>query len=328
VFHVSNTRYNGRDAELQGLFMNKRSLVIATRESPLALWQANWVKSCLEQQHPGLAVQLLGMTTQADRMPYVSLEEVGGKGLFVKELEEALYDKRADIAVHSMKDMPVDLPPGLCLPAMSERADPHDALVSNQFATVAAIPLHAVIGTSSLRRQSQLLHWRPDLQVKPLRGNVNTRLAKLDSGEYAAIILAAAGLQRLGFHDRIRCVLPSERFLPAAAQGVLGIQCREADADVQQIIATLNHLPSYICATAERAVSRSLGANCQVPVAAFAEIQDGKLFLRGLVLNRDGSVVLRAERRGELREAENLGLHVGEDLLSQGAAAVLKSCEK
>jgi hydroxymethylbilane synthase len=308
--------------------MNKKSLVIATRESQLALWQANWVKSCLEQQHPGLAVTLLGMTTQADRMPYVSLQEMGGKGLFVKELEEALLDKRADIAVHSMKDMPVDLPPGLCLPAMSERENPYDALVSNQFTHLDEIPAGAIVGTSSLRRQSQLLHLRPDLQVKPLRGNVNTRLAKLDSGEYAAIILAAAGLRRLGFLDRIQSVLTSDQFLPAAAQGVLGIQCREDDSAVCELAAGLNHSQSYTIATAERAVSRRLGANCQVPVAAFAEIQQDKLFLRGLVANRDGTIILRAERYGDLHEAEKLGFLVGDDLLSQGAAAVLKSCER
>jgi hydroxymethylbilane synthase len=292
--------------------MNKKSLVIATRESQLALWQANWVKSCLEQQHPGLAVTLLGMTTQADRMPYVSLQEMGGKGLFVKELEEALLDKRADIAVHSMK----------------ERENPYDALVSNQFTHLDEIPAGAIVGTSSLRRQSQLLHLRPDLQVKPLRGNVNTRLAKLDSGEYAAIILAAAGLRRLGFLDRIQSVLTSDQFLPAAAQGVLGIQCREDDSAVCELAAGLNHSQSYTIATAERAVSRRLGANCQVPVAAFAEIQQDKLFLRGLVANRDGTIILRAERYGDLHEAEKLGFLVGDDLLSQGAAAVLKSCER
>jgi hydroxymethylbilane synthase len=308
--------------------MNKKTLVIATRESQLALWQANWVKSCLEQQNPGMEVQLLGMTTQADRMPYVSLQEIGGKGLFVKELEEALYDKRADIAVHSMKDMPVDLPPGLCLAAMSEREVPEDALVSNQYAHLNDIPANAIVGTSSLRRQSQLLHLRPDLQVKPLRGNVNTRLAKLDKGEYAAIILAVAGLKRLGFLDRIRCVLASDEFLPAAAQGVLGIQCREEDTAVRQLLAPLNHAMSFLCATAERAVSRRLGANCQVPVAAFAEIKQGQLFLRGLVANCDGSIILRAERYGALNDAETLGGAVGDDLLCQGAEAVLQSCGK
>lgn len=306
--------------------MIKKSLIIVTRESPLALWQANYVKSCLEQINPELSVRLLGVTTQADRMPYVSLQEAGGKGLFVKELEEALLDKRADIAVHSMKDMPVDLPPGLCLPAMSEREDPHDVLVSNQFTRLDDIPPNAIIGTSSMRRQSQLLHLRPDLQVKPLRGNVNTRLTKLDNGEYAAIILAAAGLRRLGFFDRIRCVLAIDRFLPAPGQGILGIQCREEDSELQQLIAILNHSNSYRCATAERVVSRRLGANCQVPVAAFAEIKQDELFLRGLVANRDGSIILRAERSGGLDEGTALGLAVGDDLLNQGAEAVLTSC--
>jgi hydroxymethylbilane synthase len=292
------------------------------------LWQANWVKSCLEKQNPGLSVQLLGMTTQADRMQYISLQEMGGKGLFVKELEEALYDKRADIAVHSMKDMPVDLPPGLCLAAMSEREDPEDVLVSNQYRHLNDIPANAIVGTSSLRRQSQLLHLRRDLQVKPLRGNVNTRLAKLDKGEYAAIILAAAGLKRLGFLDRMNCVLTSDQFLPAAAQGVLGIQCREEDTALRELLAPLNHAASFTRAIAERAVSRRLGANCQVPVAAFAEVKKGQLFLRGLVANRDGSIILRAERQGALVDAETLGMAVGDDLLSQGAEAILQSCGK
>ena len=307
--------------------MNKKLLVIATRESPLALWQANWVKSCLEQKNPGLCVRLLGMTTQADRMPYVSLLEAGGKGLFVKELEEALLDKRADIAVHSMKDMPVDLPSGLCLPAMSEREDPHDVLVSNQFIHLDDIPANAIIGTSSLRRQSQLLHLRPDLLVKPLRGNVNTRLTKLDNDEYAAIILAAAGLKRLGLFDRIRCVLTIDQFLPAAGQGILGIQCREEDSELQQLIATLNHPISYARATAERAMSGRLGANCQVPVAAFSVVKQDKLFLRGLVANRDGSIILRAESSGSLDKATALGFSAGDDLLNQGAEDVLKSCK-
>jgi hydroxymethylbilane synthase len=308
--------------------MNKTSLIIATRESQLALWQANWVKLSLERANPGLVVQLLGMTTQADRMPYVSLQEVGGKGLFVKELEEALLDGRADIAVHSMKDMPVDLPPGLCLAAMSTREDPHDALVSNHYQRMADIPRGAEVGTSSLRRQSQLLHLRPDLQVKPLRGNVNTRLARLDEGEYAAIILAAAGLRRLGFLKRINCILSAEEFLPAAGQGVLGIECRQEDIVVQTLVATLNDPLSHACALAERAVSRCLGANCQVPVAAFAEIQNNQLWLRGLVSSVDGKIVLRAEGRGVLAEAENLGVAVGNDLLNQGAAAILKACAR
>lgn len=306
--------------------MNKKSLVIATRESPLALWQANWVKTTLEQANPELFVQLLGMTTQADRAPYVTLQEIGGKGLFVKELEEALLDGRADIAVHSMKDMPVELPPGLCLAAMSAREDPHDALVSNHYQKIADIPVGAIVGTSSLRRQSQLLHWRPDLLVKPLRGNVNTRLARLDSGEYSAIILAAAGLRRLGFLQRINHVLTSDQFLPAAGQGILGIECRQDDVATQAIVATLNDPIGQACAVAERAVSRCLGANCQVPVAAFAEVQNDELWLRGLVASMRGDVVLRAERRGALHDAENLGVAVGNDLLDQGAEAILKAC--
>ncbi|HVX00112.1 MAG TPA: hydroxymethylbilane synthase [Candidatus Babeliaceae bacterium] len=303
--------------------MKKSHLTIATRESPLALWQANWVKTRLETIHPGISIQLLGITTKADKMLEIPLTQVGGKGLFVKELEEALLDKRADIAVHSMKDVPMDLPPGLCLPVMCEREEPRDVLVSNQFNTLNDLPFKAVIGTSSLRRQSQVSAMRPDLQIAHLRGNVNTRLSKLDNGEYAAIILAAAGLIRLGFQDRIQSYLSIDDSLPAAGQGVLGIECRENDAQILDFIRPLNHLNSVICVTAERAMCKRIGGGCQAPVAAYAEIKDKQLILRGLVARVDGSFIIRARQFDTVDQATSLGLRVADDLLAQGAEEIL-----
>lgn len=303
--------------------MNKKQITIATRESPLALWQANWVKGCLEKAHPELTVNLLGLTTQADKMPFISLAEVGGKGLFVKELEEALLSGRADIAVHCMKDMPVDLPPGLCLPAMCVREDPWDVLISNTYASLDELPQGAKVGTSSLRRQSQLLFLRPDIEVRGLRGNVNTRLAKLDSGEFDAIILAAAGIKRLGFQHRIRQVFDADQFLPAVGQGVLGIECRQDDHETQALVAVLNDVPTYICVTAERAMCRRLNGGCQVPIGAYAEIKEDKMVLRGLVARTDGSLLLQSREKNVISQAEVLGITVADDLLSQGAAQVL-----
>lgn len=307
--------------------MTKTHLTIATRESPLAIWQANWVKQRLEELHPGLKISLLGMTTQADRMLLTPLNKVGGKGLFVKELEEALLERRADIAVHSMKDMPMELPAGLCLPVMCEREDPRDAFVSNQFANVKELATEAVIGTSSLRRQSQLCALRPDLKIHSLRGNVNTRLKKLDDGDYAAIILAAAGLKRLGFEHRIRSFLSIEQSLPAAGQGVLGIECRESDEQTQELILPLRHMQSQVCVTAERALCRRLGGGCQVPVAAFAELQQEKIFLRGLVANENGSHVLRVEFSDNIENAEKLGTQAAEELLRLGAGEILRAIQ-
>ena len=308
--------------------MSKKSLTIATRESPLALWQANWVKKCLENLYPELSVHLLGMTTQADRMPYVSLAEIGGKGLFVKELEEALLDGRADIAVHSVKDMPVDLPPGLSMPVMLAREEPWDVMVSNRYPTLESLPQAAVVGTSSLRRQTQLLFARPDVTIRGLRGNVNTRLAKLDNNEFDAIILAAAGLNRLGLQARITQVFSKELFLPAVGQGVLGIECRSNDLAAQVLIAPLQDELTYIRVTAERAMCRRLGGGCHVPVASFAEIVDDKLFLRGLVGSLDGSIVLQAQEQKSFAQADALGISVAEDLLSQGAAKILMAHQK
>ncbi len=306
--------------------MPKHSLIIATRESPLALWQANWIKTQLEQLYPALTVKLLGLTTQADKMLTTPLYKVGGKGLFVKELEEALLAKRADIAVHSMKDVPMQLPAELCVPVICAREEPRDVLVAHEAVTWRDLPAGAVIGTSSLRRQSQLLALRPDLQTAFLRGNVNTRLTKLDRKEFAAIILAAAGLQRLNFADRIKTFLSVDDMLPAAGQGALGIECRAADTAVQELIAPLNHIVTQQCVTAERAMCRYLGGGCHVPIAAYADYQQNNLTLRGLVARADGTTILRTQQRHI--DAEQLGVMVAENLLQQGAGELLTPYEK
>ncbi|MES2217590.1 MAG: hydroxymethylbilane synthase [Pseudomonadota bacterium] len=306
--------------------MSKKTLTIATRESQLALQQANWAMECLQKAHPDLAIQLLPLSTKADRSPDMNLQEVGGKGLFVKELEEALLDGRADIAVHCMKDMPVALPPGLCLAAMSVRETPYDVLVSNQYDGLSALPDKAIVGTSSLRRKSQLLNLRPDLQLNYLRGNVITRLARLDSGEYDAIILAAAGLKRLGLLPRLRNVLVGDEFLPAAGQGILGIECRQDDLASQQRVQVLHNETSLICVTAERALCKRLGAQCQTPVAAYAVLQGDQVLLKGFVGSEDGKQILRAEKVGSRNDAVSLGEAVGDALLKQGAGEILASC--
>lgn len=301
------------------------TLTIATRESPLALWQARWVKERLEYFHSGLKVRLLGLTTTADKMLATPLYKVGGKGLFVKELEEALLTGRADIAVHSMKDVPMNLPNGLALPVMCEREDPRDAFVSNHYASLDELPKNAMIGTSSLRRQSQILALRADLKTAFLRGNVNTRLAKLDDEEYAAIILAVAGLKRLGVTDRIRSYLSLEQSLPAAGQGVMGIECRENDERVKAFISPLNHIDSFTCVTAERAMCRYLNGSCQTPIGAYAELNQNNLRLRGLTATPDGTTILRAEATGVFDAADALGVRVAQDLLQQGAQEILDS---
>lgn len=305
--------------------MQKKSLIIATRESPLALWQANWVKAALEKAHPPLSIQLLSMTTQADRMPYISLTEMGGKGLFVKELDEAVLNGHADLAVHCVKDMPMTLPAGLCMPVVCKREEPWDVMVSDKWTSLDDLPTGAVVGTSSLRRRSLLLAWRPDVNTEALRGNVNTRLAKLAKGEYDAIILAAAGLKRLGLTAKITQVFNSDQFLPAAGQGVLGLECREDDMETQALIAPLQDEQSFICISAERALCQRLNAGCQMPVASFAEIKKDKIFLRGLVANVDGSLILRAQHEGVLSAPQEIGILAADDLLSQGADKILKS---
>lgn len=302
-----------------------RKLTIATRESPLALWQAEFVQSTLRQAHPGLDVQLLGMTSRGDQLLDVPLAKVGGKGLFVKELEAALLDCSADIAVHSMKDVPMEFPEGLGLGVICAREDPTDAFVSNRYTALAELPAGSVVGTSSLRRECQLRARYPELAVKFLRGNVNTRLRKLDEGEYDAIILASAGLIRLGFAQRIAQRIDVADSLPAGGQGAVGIELRADDADVLALLQPVHHEPTALRVTAERAMNRRLEGGCQVPIACYADFVDdgGQLFLRGLVGRPDGSQLLRAEATAPTAQAEQLGVRVAEDLLSQGAAAIL-----
>jgi hydroxymethylbilane synthase len=301
------------------------TLTIATRESPLALWQAEYVRAALEAAHPGLTVALLGMTSRGDQLLDVPLAKVGGKGLFVKELETALLDGSADIAVHSMKDVPMAFPKGLGLGVICEREDPSDAFVSNRFKSLEELPTGSVVGTSSLRRECQLRSRRPDLQVKFLRGNVNTRLRKLDEGDYDAIILASAGLIRLGFGERIAQQIAVTDSLPAGGQGAVGIELRSADSDVLQLLQVLHHEPTAQRVTAERAMNERLQGGCQVPIACYAQhlANSGRLWLRGLVGKPDGSLILRAEGEADASQAQQLGVQVAEQLLEQGAAAIL-----
>ncbi|MFV9682056.1 hydroxymethylbilane synthase [Pseudomonas sp. NY15367] len=302
-----------------------REIRIATRKSALALWQAEYVKARLEQAHPGLKVSLVPMVSRGDKLLDAPLAKIGGKGLFVKELETALLENEADIAVHSMKDVPMDFPEGLGLYCICEREDPRDAFVSNTYDSLDALPAGSVVGTSSLRRQAQLLARRPDLKIQFLRGNVNTRLAKLDAGEYDAIILAAAGLIRLGFEDRIRSSISAEDSLPAGGQGAVGIECRSADSDVHALLAPLHHHETALRVTAERALNKHLNGGCQVPIACYALLEGDQLWLRGLVGQPDGGLLLRAEERAASADAEALGVRVAEALLAQGADAILKA---
>ena len=300
-----------------------REIRIATRQSALALWQADYVKARLATAHPGLRVSLLPMTSRGDKLLDAPLAKIGGKGLFVKELENALLDGSADIAVHSMKDVPMEFPAGLGLYAICEREDPRDAFVSNRHSGLAELPQGSVVGTSSLRRQAQLLALRPDLEIGFLRGNVNTRLAKLDADDYDAIILAAAGLIRLGFAERIREYLTVEDSLPAGGQGAVGIECRTDDAEVHALLEPLHHFDTERRVAAERALNRRLNGGCQVPIACYA-VQEGELlWLRGLVGQPDGGLLLRAEARGPLNDPAGLGVAVAEDLLAQGAQGIL-----
>ena len=298
-------------------------IVIATRESRLALWQAEFIQSCLQALYPAARIELLGMTTRGDQILDRPLSRVGGKGLFVKELETALLDGRADIAVHSMKDVPMHLDPEFALVAIGERETPLDAFVSSKYDSLDDLPPGAVVGTSSLRRESQLRAMYPYLAVSPLRGNLDTRLRKLDAGDYDAIILAAAGLKRLGLAERIRGVLAAETSLPAVGQGALGIEALAARPDVAAWMAPLNHAATRACVLAERAVSRALAGSCEVPLAAFAQKQNDQIFLRALVALPDGSQVVRAERSGSVAAPEALGAAVAQDLIDLGAAGVL-----
>lgn len=301
-------------------------LRIATRKSPLALWQANFVKQQLELHHPGLLVTLVPMSTQGDKILDTPLAKIGGKGLFVKELEQAMLENRADIAVHSMKDVPVEFPEGLGLAVICQREIPFDAFVSNHFASVNALPEGAIVGTSSLRRQCQLRALRPDVVIRDLRGNVNTRLAKLDAGEYDAIILAAAGLRRLEKEGRITALLPPEFSLPANGQGAVGIECRLDDAATRALLAPLEHAQTRYCVSAERAMNRALQGGCQVPIGAFAEMQDNDhIWLRGLVGAVDGSQIIHGDISGPKEQAEELGKLLAEQLLAQGADDILRA---
>ena len=298
-------------------------ITIATRESPLALWQAHHIQARLQALYPTLTVDLLGMTTQGDQILDRSLSKVGGKGLFVKELEQAMLAGEADLAVHSLKDVPMNLPDGFTLAAIAEREDPRDAFVSNDFASLADLPPGSVVGTSSLRRECQIRARYPHLQVTPLRGNLGTRLGKLDRGEYHAIILAAAGLLRLQQASRIRGYLSVEESLPTAGQGALGIECLTSRDDIIQLLAPLHHAETAACVTAERALARKLGGSCQVPLAAFATLAQGVLHLTGLVGEPDGSQTYRHQQHGPMHQAAELGEQLADALIAQGAADII-----
>jgi hydroxymethylbilane synthase len=298
-------------------------LRIATRRSRLALWQAEHVAALLREAHPGLAVELVPMVTEGDRILDRALAEIGGKGLFIKELEVAMFEGRADLAVHSMKDVPAELPKGMVLASVLERADPRDAFVSNRYPGLDALPLGAKVGTSSLRRQCQLRHARPDLKILQLRGNVDTRLRKLDEGEYDAIILAAAGLKRLGLDARIASLVPTESSLPAVGQGVIGIECRADDVSTRRLVGALEHAATRRCLEAERAFAARLEGSCQSPVAGFAEFVGGRLRMRGLVGAPDGTQVFADEAHGDPGQAEALGDGLAARLLDAGAGPLL-----
>lgn len=308
--------------------MNPKKLVIASRESLLAMWQAEHIQGRLKALYPDCDVQILGMTTRGDQILDKTLSKIGGKGLFIKELEQALQDGRADLAVHSIKDVPMDLPEGFALAAIGERANPFDAFVSNHYARLEDLPEGAVVGTSSLRREAQLRARYPHLAVRPLRGNVQTRLGKLDNGEYDAIILAAAGLQRLGLDERIRMILSETVSLPAAGQGALGIEIAAHREDLFEILKPLNHNTTHACVTAERALARALGGSCQVPLAAYCTEENGLLTLRGLVGHPDGSIILEADAQAPAEYADSLGRAVAKRLADDGAMELIETVLK
>ena len=300
-----------------------KKLVIASRESMLAMWQAEHIKGRLKALYPDCEVEILGMTTRGDQILDRTLSKIGGKGLFIKELEQALQDGRADLAVHSIKDVPMELPEGFALAAIGERASPFDAFVSNQYARLEEMPEGAIVGTSSLRREAQLRAKFPHLTIKPLRGNVQTRLSKLDNGDYDAVILAAAGLQRLGLEGRIREILSPADSLPAAGQGALGIEIAARRTDLADILRPLNHEETAACVTAERALARALGGSCQVPLAAYCVMEDGLLTLNGLVGHPDGSVIIEASAQAPAAYADALGRAVAKRLADDGAEELI-----
>lgn len=306
-----------------------QTLTIATRKSPLALWQAKFVQAELKKahQHRPLNIELLAMTTQGDKILDVPLAKIGGKGLFIKELERGILEGRADLAAHSMKDVPAeeDFPEGLGLSTICLRENPFDAFVSNHYKSIDDLPQGATIGTCSLRRRCQLLHYRPDLDILDLRGNVNSRLTKLDQGDFDAIILACAGLIRLEMSDRIQQQMSPDIILPAVGQGAVGLEIRTKDLKTKNLLQVLNDENSWVCVNAERAMSQKLGGGCQVPIAGFAELNGDALFLRGLVGQPDGTRIITAEKRGHRDEAKELGIALAEDLLAQGAGRILQS---
>ncbi len=299
------------------------TLRLATRESALALWQTEHVAARLREAHPGLDVVLVPMTTRGDQLQDRPLSEVGGKGLFLKELEVAMLEGRADAAVHSLKDVPMELDGPFEIAAILERANPFDAFVSAKYEALEELPYGAKVGTSSLRRQALLRAHRPDLKLVDLRGNVNTRLAKLDAGDYDAIVLACAGLERLGLGERIRERLIAPRFIPAAAQGAIAIECRQGQADVLALLAALDHAPTRACVSAERAMTRTLGGSCQVPIAAYATLNKEKLSLEGLVGRASDGETVRGYASGPVSEPDKLGQQVADMLVSRGADALL-----
>ncbi|WP_444996497.1 hydroxymethylbilane synthase [Aliikangiella sp. IMCC44359] len=297
---------------------------IATRKSPLALWQAEFVKAELERFHPELEVELVPMSTKGDKILDTPLAKIGGKGLFVKELEVAMLEGRADIAVHSMKDVPMEFPDGLGLPVICQREDPLDAFVSNNYQTIDKLPAGAIVGTSSLRRQCQLKAYRPDLKIADLRGNLGTRLGKLDEGQYDAIILATAGLLRLKMPSRIAQKIPADFILPAGGQGAVGIECRLDDTVTQKLLAPLNHTETAIRVSAERAVNNRLQGGCQVPIGAFSQIKNDQIIIDALVGSMDGKHIIQRQVNGPIDQAEALGVQIAEQLLAAGADKILK----
>ena len=308
--------------------MTNKIIRIATRQSPLALWQAEYVAALLSRTFPEVTPQLVKMVTRGDKILDAPLAKVGGKGLFVKELEEGMLAGDADIAVHSMKDVPMEFPEGLHLAAILEREDPSDAFVSNRFANLKDLPLNSRIGTSSLRRECQIKELFPNAEVIPLRGNVNTRLAKLDAEDYDAIILASAGLIRLGMAERITQSLAVSVSLPAVGQGAIGIECRVDDLEINEMLKALHHNETGLCVTAERAMNSRLNGGCQVPIAGFAVLENGQVFMIGLVGSPDGRLIYRAEKMGSVDQVEALGRLIAEDLLSQGADKILQALFK
>lgn len=305
--------------------MKKNLIRIATRKSPLAFWQAEYVEQALLSIYPDLHIELIGIQTTADKFIDTPLAKIGGKGLFVKELEAALLENNADIAVHSIKDLPAELPQGLMLATICEREDPRDVFIANRFENFEFLPEGACIGTSSLRRQSQIAHLRPDLTFKNLRGNVGTRLQKLEQNEFDAIILAAAGIKRLQQEKKIRQYFAADKIIPAIGQGAIGIECRENDMTTRKLIAVLDDLLTRYCITAERAMNAQFGGNCQIPIAAHAIISNQELHIYGMVGKIDGSEIIRSHKKGKITDAEQLGIALAQDLFAQGAKEILEN---